>query len=85
MARGCSPHGRFLTDEVYRQMIGLRLDKAAQLVRETYALSPTTAQLAAAKRRYFCASRALGVPVMPGLLALETAVRAGGCVGGGHI
>lgn len=68
-------HGRFLTDEVYRQMIGLRLDKAAQLVRETYALSPTTAQLAAAKDAIFAQRRALGVPVMPGLLALETAVR----------
>jgi len=67
-------HGQLLTDAMYRQMIGRRTVESAQLLLDTYELPYTAVDLAARKSELFAIRRAQGVPPMPGLMELQTAV-----------
>ena len=67
-------HGQTLTDDVYRQMIGRRTVESAQLLLDRYELPYTAVSLAAYKNELFAVRRAQGVPSMPGLMELVTAV-----------
>ena len=67
-------HGQTLTDEVYRQMIGRRTAESAELLLAHYDLPYTAVELAAHKTELFAIRRAQGVPLMPGLMELQTAV-----------
>lgn len=69
-----SRHGQTLTDAVYRQMIGQRTVESAQLLLDQYDLPYTAVALAAEKTELFASRRAQGVPPMPGLAELMTAV-----------
>lgn len=68
-------YGHYLTDDVYRQIIGLRLDQSAQIICDAYAIPLIADQLAATKDKIFAQYRAQGVPVMPGLMALQAAIQ----------
>ncbi|MCA9971611.1 MAG: HAD family phosphatase [Anaerolineales bacterium] len=67
-------HGQTLSDAVYRQMIGRRTVESAQLLLDQYDLPYTAVDLAARKNELFAIRRAQGVPPMPGLEDLMTAV-----------
>ena len=68
-------HGCQMTDDVYRQMIGRRTDQSAQIILDNYPLPMTAAELAAQKAGIFHEIRAQGVPAMPGLMALQAAIK----------
>ncbi len=68
-------YGQVLTDDVYHRMIGRRTVESAQILLDAYPLPTyTAASLAAHKTAVFAGIRAQGVPMMPGLLELVTAV-----------
>ncbi|MBK8985497.1 MAG: HAD-IA family hydrolase [Chloroflexi bacterium] len=67
-------HGHVLHDDVYRQMIGQRTVESADLLLRHYDLPYTAVSLAAHKNDLFAIRRAQGVPPMPGLMELQTAV-----------
>lgn len=68
-------YGCEMTDDVYRQMIGRRTDQAAQIVTDNYQLPMTGDELMAKKTVIFHEIRAQGIPAMPGLMALQTAIK----------
>lgn len=67
-------YGATLADEIYGRMIGRRTAEAAQTLLDNVALPLTAVELAARKSEIFEALRAEGVPMMPGLVELQTAV-----------
>lgn len=67
--------GQRMTDDVYRQMIGRRMDQATQIVQDNYILSIPITELIAQKDMLFHQIRAQGVPAMPGLMALQAAIK----------
>ena len=60
-------YGRELNEQTYAQMVGLRLEESAKLVRDTFELSIPPAELADQKEKIMAQLRAEGLPVMPGL------------------
>ncbi|NHZ72360.1 MAG: HAD-IA family hydrolase [Aquificales bacterium] len=68
-------HGYQMTNDVYRQMIGLRIDQSIQIVLDNYPLPITASELIAQKADIFHAIRAQGIPAMPGLMALQAAIK----------
>lgn len=68
-------HGYHMTDTVYRQIIGRRIDKSAQIVLDHYVMPLTSTELIAQKNNIFHDIRAQGIPAMPGLMALQAAIK----------
>ena len=59
-----------LEDDLYRQMIGLRLDESARFLKEKLNLAASPIQLGRQKEQYLSQLRAEGVPPMAGLKEL---------------
>lgn len=68
-------HGYEMTDDVYRQMIGRRTDQASQIVKDNYPLPLINDELITEKTVIFHEIRAQGIPAMPGLMALQAAIK----------
>ncbi len=68
-------HSFRMTDNVYRQMIGRRTDKAGQILLENYPLPMALNELVDQKTTIFHDIRAQGVPAMPGLMALQAVIK----------
>jgi beta-phosphoglucomutase family hydrolase len=68
-------HGHEMTDDVYRQIIGRRTAQSAQIILDAYRLPMTASELAALKTDNFHKIRAQGIPVMPGLMALQAVIK----------
>ncbi len=68
-------HGYTMTDDIYRQMVGIRTDQSVYLVLEHFPLPLTAAEIVARKEEIFHGIRAQGVPAMPGLTAVQAAIK----------
>jgi HAD superfamily hydrolase (TIGR01509 family) len=67
-------YGYELEDELYRRMIGRRTEESVQFVLSAIDISVTATELVRRKREVFDGIRAKGVPVMPGLMELQSAI-----------
>ncbi len=76
------PYGHQLSDAVYQQIIGRRIDASAQILLEAYPLPFGAEEFVKRKQTLFAAQRAQGVPVMPGLFELHAEIEARGIVWG---
>jgi HAD superfamily hydrolase (TIGR01509 family) len=68
-------YGYQMTDDVYHQIIGRRTDQSAEFILRHYPLPITAAAFTAKKTKIFHQIRAQGIPAMPGLVALQDAIR----------
>ena len=68
-------HGYHMADDVYRQMIGLRIDQSVKVLLANYPLSITAEDLIAQKAAIFHEIREQGVPAMPGLMTLQSEIK----------
>jgi HAD superfamily hydrolase (TIGR01509 family) len=68
-------YGRNLSDNVYHQLIGLRLEDSARLIQEGLALPVAAAELARQKEEAWVQIWTKGVPAMPGLHELHEEIR----------
>jgi HAD superfamily hydrolase (TIGR01509 family) len=67
-------YGHTLDDGTYGRMIGHRSDVSAQVLLDRYAIPLTAGELISRKEAVFDGFRAKGVPVMPGLMALQAEI-----------
>jgi HAD superfamily hydrolase (TIGR01509 family) len=65
---------RDLDDDTYSRMVGLRLEESSSLLKQTLKLSQSSSELAAKKEVYLAKIREQGVPPMPGLNEIVTAI-----------
>lgn len=67
-------YDKALEDDLYRKIIGLRLDETAELLQKELDVDTSAAELSRQKEKYLSELRAQGVPPMPGLneMMLET-------------
>jgi pseudouridine-5'-monophosphatase len=70
------PYGHTLTDEMIQQMIGLRAEVSSQFVIDTFGLPLSVAEIIPRRAAIYAGIRARGVPVMPGLIALQEQIAA---------
>jgi HAD superfamily hydrolase (TIGR01509 family) len=64
-------YGRSLTDSLYHQVIGLRLEDSARMIQEGLALPATVLELTRQKEAAWIQIWTRGVPAMPGLPELH--------------
>ena len=76
--RVVAPYGATMTNDLYGRMLGRRTAESAQLVLDELRLPLPHDELVARKTDVFLDSLSAGVPVMPGLWALLSAVKARG-------
>jgi HAD superfamily hydrolase (TIGR01509 family) len=69
-----TPFGAVLTDAVYGRMIGRRSPEAGQILLESVQIPLSVEELVGQKTAVFEQTLVQGVPVMPGLMALHTAI-----------
>ncbi len=70
------PYGGQISDAMQSQIIGLRADVSGALVREAFKIPLSVPEIVAQRAVIYARIRAQGVPVMPGLMALQTAIAA---------
>lgn len=68
-------YGYELKDDVYLKMIGRRSDASVQILKEAYSFPLTGEELIERKKARLAARLADGIPVMPGLYALQSAIK----------
>jgi HAD superfamily hydrolase (TIGR01509 family) len=68
------PFGRILTDEVYDQMVGYRIDESVQILLAALPLPISAPELVARKQALMARLLAGDIPVMPGLYTLQAAL-----------
>lgn len=68
-------YGYRMTDDVYRQMIGLRSDYAVDFVIQNYSIPLKKEEMLTQKAAIFHELRAQGVPALPGLMPLHDEIR----------
>ncbi len=73
--RVLSSFGHTMPDDIYQDMIGLRIDRSAEMVMEAFDLSLGTEELIARKNANYLELLKEGIPVMPGLYELVSALR----------
>lgn len=70
------PYGGHISDAMQSQIIGLRADVSAPLIREAFAIPLSVPEIIAQRAAIYARIRAQGVPVMPGLAELQAAIAA---------
>lgn len=68
------PFGGQITDALQAQIIGLRADMSTPIVRDTFNIPLPVAEIMRQRRQIYSRIRASGVPVMPGLMALQAEI-----------
>ncbi len=68
-------YGFELTDDVYLKIIGRRSDVSIQILMEAYPIPLTGEELIGRKEALLAARLSDGIPVMPGLYALQAAIK----------
>ncbi|MCP5097905.1 MAG: HAD family phosphatase [Chloroflexi bacterium] len=68
------PFGHHINDQLVQRMIGLRADVSGKLIRDTFQLTASVEEINAQKAAIYAQIRAQGVPAMPGLMPLHTAI-----------
>ncbi|HRQ39420.1 MAG TPA: HAD family phosphatase [Chloroflexota bacterium] len=70
------PYGGQISDAMQSQIIGLRADVSAPLIREAFNIPLSVPEIIAQRAAIYSRIRAQGVPVMPGLVELQAAIAA---------
>lgn len=72
--RTLAHYDKTLEDDLYRRIIGLRLDETAKLLQQELDVDTSAVKLSRQKEKYLSDLRAQGIPPMPGLneMMLET-------------
>lgn len=70
------PYGGQISDAMQSQIIGLRADVSGALVRDAFKIPLSVPEIMAQRAVIYARIRAQGVPVMPGLMALQAAIAA---------
>ncbi len=68
------PYGGQISDAMQSQIIGLRADVSALLIRDVFAIPLGVPEIITQRAQIYARIRAQGVPAMPGLMALQAAI-----------
>lgn len=69
------PYGAHISDDMHRQMIGLRADLSTELIRQTYHIPLPAEEMIRQRKPIYAQIMAQGAPIMPGLLALQAEIQ----------